>query len=217
MTLTGVAVKWEVHETAFINEAFRPLNENIRPYLMKKIRHEDDTPSGAKGFTPEGKTMLYVLGGAQRSLEPRFRTAAMLFHQEIARKIFLLDAPGITEYSSELGRNLTHNEWSQRQLEQLGLQPADVEFVSIDMGYFGTLAEARGVSNLILRGHYKRLVLVTSSYHTQRVWITFLHFLARQGVRVSICGSTERERTGNLLFEYIKLIVYQYVVIPFFA
>lgn len=161
--------------------------------------------------------MMYVLGGAQRSLEPRFRTAAMLFHQGIARKIFLLDAPGITEYSSELGRNLTHNEWSLRQLEQLGLQPADVEFVPIDMGYFGTLAEARGVSNLVLRGHYKHLVLVTSSYHTQRVWITFLHFLPRQGVKVSICGSVERERTGNLLLEYVKLIVYQYVVIPFLA
>jgi len=52
------------------------------------------------------------LGGSQRSLELKYKTASELFHKGICKRIWILSRPGKTEYSKSLRRNLTNDECS---------------------------------------------------------------------------------------------------------
>jgi hypothetical protein len=61
---------------------------------------------------------MYVLGGTQRSLELKFDTASILYHNGISKKILILSRLGKTEYSRLLKRNLTNDEWDFLKLEQ---------------------------------------------------------------------------------------------------
>src|SRR5205807_127776 len=118
-------------------------------------------------------TVIYVLSGAQQSLEDRFKTAADLYHQGMASKILILSRTGITAYSPMIDRNLTNDEWTVEKLVSLGVPKEDIELVKIENGFFGTFTEAEGISNLVLNRGYKSLILVSSRYHTRRVWESF--------------------------------------------
>jgi hypothetical protein len=70
--------------------------------------------------------MLYVLGAAQGRLGHHLELASHLYLRGLARTIYILDRPGITEYSPALNRNLTNNEWAVAKLEKLGVLKKDI-------------------------------------------------------------------------------------------
>lgn len=158
------------------------------------------------------KIAIYVLGGGQDSLRVKYATVASLYHTGIGKKVMILHVPGITEYDKALGRNLTNDEWSLKQLLNLGLAREDIETITIPMGYFGTYSEARKVADIIRRTGVRKLILVCSSYHTKRVFITFSAMLT--GVVIEIHPAYEKVGLGLLLNEYVKLIFYKNILIP---
>ena len=141
-----------------------------------------------------------------------FAVAAQLYRDAVARKILIPYRPGITEYDRSLGRNLTNDEWSVRQLVSLGVRSDDIERLHIEQGVFGTWAEAQAVGQLASERGLDRLVVVSSPYHTRRVALSFSHALGRPGVELYVYRSTDEGYLGGLMFEYLKLGIYRSLV-----
>jgi len=156
---------------------------------------------------------IYVLGGSQRSLELKYKTASELFHKGICKRIWILSRTGKTEYSTSLGRNLTNDEWSLLKLKEFGVHAKDVEVIKIKEGFFGTFAEAKGISSLIKNRGYKNLLLISSPYHTHRLKISFGNFLKNQNASVYIQKSEGKAFLRDLIIEFVKLKIYQYFLI----
>ncbi|HOP48876.1 MAG TPA: ElyC/SanA/YdcF family protein [Desulfobacteraceae bacterium] len=179
----------------------------IKHWLEGKLVVVNSLPSSA---TVDAS---YVLGGSPRSLEYKFRTIADCYRKGMCKTILILSRPGITEYSSSLGRNLTNNEWSILKLKIAGVSEKDIELVDMEPGFFGTLTEAKHISRLAERRGYESLMLVTAPYHTKRVKATFAGMLRNKDITVLVRGSAERHSLFILVVEFIKLTVYQYLLI----
>ena len=189
------------------SDAFR---NDLKHLILDELIYIDPLPSGAK---IDAIYVLGVLGGPQRSLEHRYKTASELYHEGICKRIWILSRPGITEYSASLGRNLTDNEWSILKLKEFGVPEEDVEALKIKEGFFGTFSEAKGISSLIKRQGYKSLLLISSPEHLYRAEISFDNFLKDQNISIYVQGSGERVLLRQLIVEFIKLKVYQYLLV----
>jgi uncharacterized SAM-binding protein YcdF (DUF218 family) len=156
---------------------------------------------------------MYVLGGTQRSLELKFDTASILYHNGISKKILILSRLGKTEYSRLLKRNLTNDEWDFLKLEQRKILKKDIEHIYLNKGSFGTLAEAKTVSYIVKKRGYKSIILICAPYHSYRVKISFNKFFKNNISSVYIEGSSEHFSLRELLIEFIKLKIYQYILL----
>ena len=182
--------------------------------IARKLIYEKPLPASISEKGLKIKSFIYVLGGNQYSLVNRFRKAASLYHKGFSKKILILSRPGITEFSPELGRNLTNNEWAIRELERLNVRKEDIEPVSVQKKGFGTLSEAKGLSDIVRKKGCNRLILVTSDYHTRRVLHTFLRYGSDNSFELYLYGSESEKDLIGLLSEYMKLFMYDHFAIP---
>lgn len=155
----------------------------------------------------------YVLGGGQRSLALKFQAVAQLYRMGAVEKIWILGRRGITEYSAQEGRNLTNNEWSLRELKQLGVPEQCVEVIEVREGWFGTLSEAKEIARLAERRKLTTLVLIAQTHHTRRVRNSFSVFLPRH-VSLYVQDLSDVERLHETVAEYVKLKAYDWFILP---
>ena len=186
-----------------------PSHKGLKALLMNRLVKAAPLPDNFYDSYPQSKNAIYVLGGNQNSLKHRFKTAVSLYHQGAVKKIFILSRHGITEYDPLLKRNLTNNEWAINKLIELGVKKEDIEAVQIEEGFFGTLSEAKGIPQIIKERGYSNLILVSSSYHTMRVWVSFSKFAEDKKLNVFVYGVEGHTNLIGLLFEYFKLIIYK--------
>lgn len=180
---------------------------DMKQSLLEKLVYSNPPPIGAK------VDVIYVLGGSQRSLKFKYKTAAKLFKKGISNRIWILGRPGITEYSQVLGRNFTNDEWSFLQLKKFGVPEENVEAIKIKEGLFGTFSEAKGISAILANRQYKNIALITSSEHTYRTKLSFDNFLKNQNDTIYVQSSDEKKMLRTLIVEYIKLKIYQLFLI----
>lgn len=186
-----------------------PFSDGLVRHLRGMTTAEDVIPAGSSF------DVVYVLGGSQSSLQEKYARLGSLHRTIRYETILILDRPGITEYSSRMGRNLTNNEWSLMQLEWLGIKRRNVELLSVHEGYFGTLSEARAVTGWMEeRGGYRTALLVTAPHHTARVKRSFERMIGNSGMRCSVTGSAEKAAVRELLMENLKLVVYTLILLP---
>lgn len=190
-----------------------PGHRGLNSLLLERLVHIKPLPDDFDQAYQKRKRIIYVLGGAEKSVTHRYKTAADLYKSFVARKIFILSRSGITEYDPSLGRNLTNDEWAIKRLEELGIQKENIEPLSVKYGFFGTLAEARGVSQEVMSRGDDVLILVSSSYHTARVRETFSKYLTDKKISVFIYGSDDHPPLWGLLVEYFKLMLYKYILL----
>jgi hypothetical protein len=190
------------------------MSYRIATCLMKGLGYERHLPHGKNGRLPYESLPAYIFGGTQDSLNYKWKTVGRLYAEGTVRKILVLHRPGITEYSPGLGRNLTNDEWATGKLKEEGVPAENVEFVPVPPAAFATFAEAGEISALARARHLKRLVLVSSTHHTKRVWISFSHFNVDNAFDLYIYGSDEGADILELLMENLKLRMYRYVVLP---
>jgi hypothetical protein len=182
--------------------------------IAEKLISEKPLPSSVFEKNIIINPLIYVLGGNQDSMVSRFKKAAGLYHRGFSKKILILSRPGITEFSPELGRNLTNNEWAIKELERLNVRKEDIEPVSVQKKGFGTLSEAKDLSDIVRKKGSNRLILVTSDYHTRRVLQSFLKYGSDNSFELYIYGSESEKHIISLLSEYMKLFIYEYFAIP---
>jgi uncharacterized SAM-binding protein YcdF (DUF218 family) len=180
---------------------------SIKKAIEQALTTVDPIPSETKADA------IYILGGGQESLEQKFKTASNLYKREICNKILIAHRSGTTEYSPELNRNLTNNEWSIRQLKKLSIPRQDIEIIKLEEGFFGTLSEAKGISSLARERNYKNIILISSPEHTRRVKISFEHFLQNASTKTYTLGSEQQPSLMETITELIKLNIYKYFLL----
>jgi len=209
----GAAAQWlaPFDET---DQMVRVFEDRLMFYLMKGLVYEHHLPRDNVGHLPDTSAVVYILGGMQESLRYQCETVGRLVAEGAARNVLVLHRPGITEYSPALGRNLTNDEWATVKLKEEGVAVENVEFVPVPPASFDTFAEARVISALARSRRVKRLVLVSSTHHTKRVWLSFSHFNVDNAFEFYTYGSEERAGIFELLMENLKLRMYRYLVLP---
>lgn len=185
-------------------ESFRTV---MKKMLMDELVRVSPPPPGY------AIDVIYILAGNQSSLELKSRAVSEFLNKGQCKNIWIMSLPGLTEYSRQLGRNWTKNEYSQIKLNEFGVPSENVEFVKINEGFFGTLSEADHISALIKKKQYKSVLLIAQPYHTRRVKISFDKFLAGENIIMYIQDSGEQMLLRQILLEYLKLKVYQYFLI----
>jgi uncharacterized SAM-binding protein YcdF (DUF218 family) len=197
----------------FINVETFPGHNELYSLLFKQLTRVKPLPKSPYISPSQTDNIIYVLGGSQAELEKKTETAAELYHHGLCKKILSLSRPGITEYDHKLGRNLTNDEWLINKLVDHGVKKEDIELVTLKHSLFGTLAEAKGISDICSKRAYKHLILVTSPYHTMRTWLAFLKYVEGRGIDLSIYASNYHATLYELLSEYFKLVLYRYYLL----
>ena len=196
------------------NQGIRGFEDRLKFHLMKGLVSEHHLPPGNNGRLPGTSLVAYILGGTQDSLSYKWKTVGRLYAEGTVGKILVLHRPGITEYSPAIGRNFTNDEWAIGKLKEEGVAVDAVEFVSVPPAAFDTFAEARVISAHARSRRVKRLVLISSTHHTKRVWLSFSHFNVDNAFESYAYGSAEKAGIPELLLENLKLRMYRYIVLP---
>lgn len=189
-------------------EAF-PGHAEFKGLLMKNLTRSEPVPIASYNSSFNSSSVIYVLGGAPRSLKYRFKTASDLYKSGVAKRILIDSQEMMMGYNPLIRRNLTFNEWAVEKLTALGVKKEDIESVPIENLFFGTFSEATSISNIALKRGYKSLILVTSSYHTLRTWASFSKFIKNHDLNLYIYMSNDYHDLRALSQEYLKLKVYQ--------
>ena len=190
------------------------LHCGIVDFLTEKLVFEKPVPTGQPSDPSENRAILYVLGGNQRSLTKRYLKASELYHRGLSKKILVLSRPGITEFHHGLGKNLTNDEWSIRDLRRLDVKQEDIEPVSVIPGIFGTLREARRVKERVGEIGGERLILVTSSYHTRRAFLAFSLVRKEIPCDIYVYEVEDDAELINMVSEAVKLFIYENIILP---
>lgn len=214
LLLSGGIVAQRFSSFDEIDKMYRVFADRIVIYLMKGLVFEHHLPRGKNGRLTDTSLVAYILGGTQESLSYKWKTVGRLYAEGTVRKILILHRPGITEYSPVLGRNLTNDEWATGKLKEEGVAVETVEFVSVPSATFDTFAEARVISALARSRRVNRLVLVSSTHHTKRAWLSISHFNEDNAFESYTYGSEERAGIFELVMENLKLRMYKYIVLP---
>jgi uncharacterized SAM-binding protein YcdF (DUF218 family) len=153
--------------------------------------------------------VVYVLGGTSDSLKAKFQTASKLVRDGRAARVVVMSQQALMAFSPALGRNLTVDEWVAENFGAFGITAGAIEFVTFEEGFFGTWSEAKGVSRLVRERGYRRLILVTSPFHSRRVWESFSHTIEQPEMNLFLYLSDEPAYRRHLLPEYVKLLLYR--------
>jgi uncharacterized SAM-binding protein YcdF (DUF218 family) len=82
------------------------------------------------------------------------------------------------------GRNLWSVEWSADKLYRLGVKKGQV--ITLSYGGCGTIYDALSTKNYITSHGMKKLIIVTSDYHTRRAFWTFNSVFKGTGVSLGV-------------------------------
>jgi len=185
------------------NDFSRYVRFDLKQILTQRLVCIDEWPESKKFDA------MYILGGSSVAQKYKFEVASRIYQQKICRNIIFMSLQGVTRYSRDLARNLTNNEWSILKMEKLGIPSSDVKAVFMEHGLLGTMNEAENISKLALRNKYKSLLLIAAPYHSRRVRLSFNNFIKGSDLKFIILGSGENVYLRSLVFEWIKLKLYQ--------
>ena len=193
------------------------LHQELVNFLKGKLVYEIHIPFSLLTQKSGNKTVIYVLGGNQDDLRHRFKEASILYHQGLSKKILILSRPGITNYDSGLGRNLTNDEWAIMELGRFNVKKEDIAPVSVQASFLGTWIEAKYLPDIARKKGYSKLLLVTSAYHTNRTITVFSKFAPYSSIELYIYGAEDAPGFQDLLLEYMKMLLYKIFVLPVYG
>jgi uncharacterized SAM-binding protein YcdF (DUF218 family) len=126
---------------------------------------------------------ILVLGGSKVYLE-RTNKAAELYKKGVAPKILLTDDGGRAGWSQIEQRNPPYVELAKRELIAKGVPIENIEILQPQVS--GTISEAQNLQKKIEETNWKRILIVTSAYHTRRSLWTFQTVLAENEIEIGI-------------------------------
>ena len=126
---------------------------------------------------------IVVLSGSATYVE-RAAWAAGLYRQGRAPLVVLTNDGVISGWDDREERNPFYYELSARHLEQQGV-PADRISVAPGQGR-GTYEESLVVRDFAVAHHWKRLLIVTSGYHSRRALWSMRHACEGSGLEIGI-------------------------------
>jgi len=162
---------------------------------------------------------IVVLSGSATYVE-RTDWAAKLFREKKAPLVIVTDERLMSGWSQADQRNLFFFELAVRELERQGVPSQDIQVVS-DIGR-GTFQECARVRDFAGRHGLRRLLLVTSAYHTRRALWSIENATPQTELQIGIDGPppgwltpapvtwwTSRWGWKMVAGEYVKLVYYR--------
>ncbi len=156
---------------------------------------------------------LYVLGGAGGGYKKLINRAADLYRSGLTDRILLYKSEAMWRYDTTLKRNITKNEGEIQRLVDHGVLADHVDLVPINEGFFGTLSEAKDLSDYLAKKGSLSVILVAASGHTRRVSLCFGYYLRKKNIAMYIAHSEGEFSPREIAAEMIKLPVYQAIVL----
>jgi uncharacterized SAM-binding protein YcdF (DUF218 family) len=158
--------------------------------------------------------IIFVLNG-DYSTRPFF--AADLYGHDLAPKVVIARSENLPP--AELGILPNETDISVSIMEQLGVQAGNIVILPFPGGVTSTFDEAGVLREYAAAAHIQRVILVTSAFHTRRVFWIFNKELAGMDIAIEMAAAPYRDfNAGNwwqsedgmitLLNEYIKLTYY---------
>ncbi len=161
---------------------------------------------------------IVVMSGSATYLE-RADWAARLYHEGRAPTIILTNDSLISGWDRKEERNPYFYELAARELQRLGVPESKIQVVS-DIA-LGTYEESLGVRDYASAHQLKRLLVVTSAYHTRRTLWSLRHACEGSGIEIGIDSPPPGWQTPApsrwwwrrwgwkvVAGEYVKLIYY---------
>ena len=126
---------------------------------------------------------ILVLGGSSVYIE-RTQKAAELYKQGVAPRILLSNDGARAGWSRIEERNPYFVELARKNLIEQGVANDDIEILPEPTT--GTIDEARNLRVKLEETSWKRILIVTSAYHTRRAFWTFEKVLADSDLNVEL-------------------------------
>jgi uncharacterized SAM-binding protein YcdF (DUF218 family) len=126
---------------------------------------------------------IVVMSGSSTYLE-RADWAAQLYREGRAPLIILTNDSLIAGWDGKEERNPYFYELAARALQQRGVPASKIQVVS-DIA-LGTYEESLGVRDYATAHQLKRLLIITSAYHTRRTLWSLRHACAGSGISIGI-------------------------------
>jgi uncharacterized SAM-binding protein YcdF (DUF218 family) len=166
----------------------------------------------------EQADVILVLGGSSVYIE-RTQKAAELYKKGVAPKIVLTDDGGRAGWSRLEQRNPPYVELAQKELIRQGVPLENIEVLKPQVS--GTIYEAHLLQKKTEETNWKRVLMVTSAYHTSRALWTFEKVFDENKTEIGIEFSPVGQQTPTpsvwwltpfgwkvVAGEYVKLVYY---------
>lgn len=127
----------------------------------------------------------------------------MLYRDGYAPRIILANDGVFSGWATEYNRNLYQVEWAAEKLVALGVPRNRV----VKLPYYGsaTIFDALAVKRYLLKNNIKKIIIVTSDYHTRRALWAFKYMLREYSIDISIFPSVSFGiGVDSLAMEYVK-------------
>lgn len=164
-------------------------------------------------YTNDAGYIIYVLGGSQDTLINTYKCASELYKKNIIKYIFILDRHSNKKYYPIMNKYYTNNEWSLNELGIHGVKRESIRFVSIPKSVFGTFTEAEEMTKIAAKYNYRKIILVTSEYHTKRAFNAFYYFSRKYNLEIFVYGSKDDIDIGDYFVEFMKNILYDHLLL----
>jgi len=147
---------------------------------------------------------LVVMAGSQAE---RLPAAADLFNKGMAPIILLANDGVFSEFSPTYNRNLYQVEWAEEELVELGVPREKI----VKLPYYGsaTMFDVLAAKKYLLESGLKKIIVVTSDYHTRRTSWTFKHELGNYASDIFMFpAKSSGIGMKAIALEYVKLAYY---------
>jgi len=147
---------------------------------------------------------IVLVGGGFKERAP---AAAMLYRDGYAPLVILANDGVFSGWSTKYNRNLYQVEWAEEVLVTLGVPREHI----VKLPYYGsaTMFDALAVKLYLFRSGLKKIIIVTSDYHSRRAFWTFKHVLKEYTADITIYPALSFGiGAQSLAMEYVKLGYY---------
>lgn len=147
---------------------------------------------------------IVLVGGGFKERAP---AAAMLYCDGYAPLVILANDGIFSSWSTKYNRNLYQVEWAEEDLVKLGV-PRD-HIVKLPFYGSATMFDALAVKRYLFKSGLKKIIVVTSDYHTRRTLWTFRHALKEYTDEITVYPALSfGVGVRSLALEYTKLGYY---------
>lgn len=152
----------------------------------------------------EKSEAIFLLAG---SMKERLPAAAMLYRENYAPLVILANDGVLSEWSPEYNRNLYQVEWAEEELVDLGVPREKI----VKLPFYGsaTMFDVLAAKKYLLKNNLKRIIVVTSDYHTRRAYWTFRHELKNYTSDIFVYPAQSFGiGMRAITLEYVKFVYY---------
>jgi len=161
--------------------------------------------AGLTVHTPLAQSDAIVLAGG--GFKERAPVAAMLYRDGYAPLVILANDGVFSGWSTKYNRNLYQVEWAEEELVTLGV-PRD-RILKLPFYGSATMFDALAVKRYLFKAGWKKIIVVTSDYHTRRILWTFRHVLKEYTDKITVYPALSFGiGYRSLAMEYMKLGYY---------